>query len=187
MKINEHIERALTIPGWMLRSELTWLFNVSRFMGTILEVGSWMGRSTYILCSSCKGTVFAVDHFRGSSEHQELIKAGIDPYVGFKGNMDKFENLVTIRADSRRAAEILCIPGKFDMVFLDGAHEYDEFMGDLAVWAARARVILCGHDGNYESIKRALSETFPGRHPRRVPETTLWYFPQVEGEDALFA
>ena len=42
-------------------------------LGAVLEVGSYCGKSTVYLGTACQGagvTVYAVDHHRGSEEHQ---------------------------------------------------------------------------------------------------------------------
>lgn len=179
---NEHVEKALSIPGWMLRDELIWLYDTASAMNSVLEIGSWMGRSTYVLCSACEGLVVAVDHFRGSPEHQDRIKAGENPYANFVVNMSGFGNLATLKTRSDIAAAMLCVPHLFDMVFIDGAHEYEDVVSDLELWGDRARTILCGHDGNYKSVKQALAERFPGREIEIVPGTTLWFYGMEDGK-----
>jgi len=172
----EAVEKAMTIPGWLLRVEAEWLYDAAAGMKSILEIGSWMGRSTYVLCSACKGIVVAVDHFLGSPEHQDLIRAGQNPLVNFLANVGHFENLIALKIPSEIAAAIVCMPRSFDMVFIDGAHEYEDVIADLNLWGMRAQTLLCGHDGNYKSIERALAERFPDRRPEKVPGTTLWFY-----------
>lgn len=59
------------IQGWMTVEELNWLLETGKAMESIVEVGSWKGRSTFAQCSSGCPRVYAVDHFKGSSEHQQ--------------------------------------------------------------------------------------------------------------------
>ena len=54
------------IPGWMSAEELQWLFEQAGQHENIVEIGSWMGRSTHALLTGTKGKVIAVDTFQGS-------------------------------------------------------------------------------------------------------------------------
>ena len=56
------------IDGWMDEKELNWLYTTALEMASVVEVGSWRGRSTSALLSGCKGPVFAVDTWKGSPD-----------------------------------------------------------------------------------------------------------------------
>lgn len=171
------VDRACGIPGWMMRDELVWLYAQAMSVDSILEVGSWMGRSTTVLCAACKGLVVAVDHFEGSPEHEVELRRGAEPLKDFRANMEQFKNLVTLKMTSEAAAGYIVTPRLFDMVFIDGAHEYEAVATDLRVWGDRAGFLLCGHDGNYGDIRRALKDRFPDRTVYDVPGTVLWFIP----------
>lgn len=173
--MTDPIEEADKIGGWMTKDELKWLYDRASESNTVLEIGSWMGKSTYALCSGCKGNVFSVDHFLGSSEHKFMIERGCKPFDVFKENVKKFANLITLKMSSEEASKALCIPEKFDMLFIDGAHEYEDFLLDLKCWTDRARRLLCGHDANYPSIQKAFGEMFPDKKMEWVPSTTIWF------------
>src|SRR5579872_1226425 len=64
------IGQAITINGWMLSTELEWLAEKAKRRKNIVEVGSWMGRSTRALADSTRGTVIAVDTWKGSDEDE---------------------------------------------------------------------------------------------------------------------
>ena len=51
------------IEGWMEQTELEWLYSIASEMESIVEIGSWKGRSIHALCTRCKGTVTAIDLF----------------------------------------------------------------------------------------------------------------------------
>jgi hypothetical protein len=162
----EVIDRAMAIEGLMARSEVELLYEFAQKMDDIVEIGSFKGRSTYALCSGCKGTVYSVDHFQMD---------GVDTYDEFMENTKEFSNLVVVRMASVEAAASTLIPPLVDMVFLDADHEYDGFKLDLDVWAHRARKLVCGHDfgHGFPGIERALTE-FYGVGRVVAPQTIWW-------------
>jgi precorrin-6B methylase 2 len=159
------------IDGWMSEEELKWLFEQAQKMDSILEIGSWCGRSTTALCSGCKGAVFAIDHFKGSIEHQELIK-GRDIFKEFRANMKGFNNLITIIADSTKIVDYLIID--FDMLFVDGGHEYETVLADLEGWGSRAKKMIVGHDISENGVPEAVKKYFGNVEVEHGPDS-LWY------------
>ena len=147
------------IQGWMSNAELEWLYRTAQNMETIVEIGSWKGRSTHALLSGCKGTVYAVDHFKGSNgeavEHLEAQQHDI--YDIFLGNVGHFKNLKTLKMSSEQAAK------KFkdksvDMVFIDGEHTYEGVKKDIGMWLPKAKKIISGHDYYWPKIFMAVDE-----------------------------
>jgi hypothetical protein len=143
----------------MSDSELNWLYKTAKEMQSIVEVGCWRGRSTYALCSGCPGWVYAVDHFKGSSEHQDIIKTGFDVREDFLKNMKDLKRWVLFEMDSLKAVEVFS-DRSIDMVFLDASHEFDHFLDDLGAWAPKAKKMICGHDFDYPAIRLALDHYF---------------------------
>ncbi len=149
------------IDGWMGTEELQWLFDTSHEMTSIVEVGSWMGKSTHALLSGCKsGPVFAVDHFMGSASELEGahgIAKNIDIYSVFKRQVGRFGNLVVLKMASLDAAQYFR-DRSVDMVFIDADHEYPAVKEDIEAWRPKARKLLCGHDCEQGGTPRAFTE-----------------------------
>lgn len=160
-----------TIPGWMEPDELQWLYDTARGMGNVLEIGAWCGRSTVALCSGCPGTVFSIDHFKGSSEHKEIIKGGLNPIALYHENTKEFDNLITIVGESSMVSGRIVI--QYDMLFIDGSHEKEAVEKDMASWAPGAKKIVAGHDWGYEEIRGAVKAFFPGEEIKEGPGS-IW-------------
>lgn len=150
------------IAGWMSVADLLWLFGTAKKMESIVEIGSWKGRSTHALLSGCQGTVYAVDHFLGSidersSPHAEAQERDI--HKDFMENVGSFENLKVLKMDNAEAVEQFA-DHSVDMVFIDAGHLYEEVLGDIKRWLPKVKKIICGHDRGDEQVMRAVEEVF---------------------------
>jgi len=129
-------------------------------VGAIVEIGSFMGRSTAFLAAGSLRTgrekVFAIDHFRGSPENQPgqqfshyvLEKEGTTFRV-FQANMKQFglsEQVVPVPSDSAAAAQNWQSPIR--LLFVDGDHSYESVRRDLSAWLPFVvnRGYVCFHD-----------------------------------------
>jgi hypothetical protein len=157
----ETVYKSPGIEGWITDEELQWLFEQARKRRSVLEVGSWCGRSTHALLSGCPGIVIAVDTWKGSpteraGPHRRAAEDPESVYSDFMKNVGAMPNLQILRMDSIEASRKFgnkCL----DMVFLDGSHEYEDFSRDLAAWIPKTRFI-CGHDRNQEGVPLGLKE-----------------------------
>jgi hypothetical protein len=149
---------ALEIPGWMTDEELHWLAETAKEMESIVEIGSWKGRSTQVLLEGCPGTVWAVDHFKGSKNergfyHRETRNKDI--YKIFMQNVGHYENLEVLKMDSIEASKQF-EEKSVDMVFIDGEHTHDAVMADIKAWLPKAKIMICGHDYDFEGVRKAV-------------------------------
>lgn len=163
------VNKALTIPGWMEYNELMWLALQALDHKRILEIGSWKGRSTKALAYYTKGTVTVIDNWKGPSDLEnytgafaDLIEHGSSHIFNqFMNNMkDEIHYIEILKMDSSEAYKHLT--GKFDMIFIDGDHNYIPFKQDLINYRnfLEEGGLLCGHDYSYEGVKKALSEEY---------------------------
>ncbi|MBL6690853.1 MAG: class I SAM-dependent methyltransferase [Pseudomonadales bacterium] len=122
---------------------------VAAEVGPCLEVGSYCGKSSVYLGEACRTasvTLFAVDHHRGSEEHQpgeEYHDAALydesaglmDSFREFRSTMRKAnleDVVVPIVAPSLVAAQDWRTP--LGMVFIDGGHSLEAAMIDYRSW-----------------------------------------------------
>lgn len=142
-----------TIKGFLDPSEGARLYELAGeacALGPILEVGSYCGKSTLYLGAAAQqagGQVFALDHHRGSEEHQPGEGYhDADLYDAGAGLMD---TLPYLRSVLRRAGLEDCVvpivassvvAGRYwrtplAMVFIDGGHSLAAALNDYRTWA----------------------------------------------------
>jgi len=151
---------------------------------TVVEVGSWKGKSTSVLAEIVQkhdGRVFAVDHWEGDEgTWNKPIAETYDIFAIFRKNMRLLglEDTVHPLVMASEVAYPLFVDGSLDLIFLDGDHRYKGFKQDLENWIPKLRKggIICGHDCERkysncsEEIKRAIDAnldkvTIDGIHP----------------------
>src|SRR5579864_3315474 len=74
------ISRALTVNGWMSPPELEWLAEQAQKHRHIVEVGSWLGRSTRAMADNTTGLIFAVDTWKGTIADENFPKEPYEDY-----------------------------------------------------------------------------------------------------------
>ncbi len=159
------------IEGWMLFPELMWLNDMAKKYETIAEVGSWKGRSTHALLSGCKGSVTAIDTWKGATDPKDGTY-GQDVFKEFLINTKDFGNLIVNRNESVEAAKRYA-DGEFDMVFIDATHTYDEVKADIEAWLPKTKRLICGHDysPHWPEVMRAVDGTLK----KDGVVGTIWY------------
>lgn len=149
MKLPINIDR---IKGFLAEDEGEALFDSAikaATFGPILEIGSYCGKSTVYLGTAAKetgNTVFAVDHHRGSEEHQvgegyfdeslyDAQRQKVDTFGEFRDTMAaaKLEDtVVPIVAPTKVAAKHWRTP--LGLVFIDGGHSMEAALNDYRCW-----------------------------------------------------
>jgi predicted O-methyltransferase YrrM len=154
------------VKGFLADDEAQALYQTAlqqSLKGPCLEIGSYCGLSTIYLANACQEThsiVYAVDHHRGSEEHQlgeeyhdpELYNetdALMDSFTEFRRNIRNAgveDVVVPLVASSGLASKFWCIP--LAMVFIDGGHSIEAAMMDYRSWAPHVMKggILAIHD-----------------------------------------
>jgi len=148
------------IPGWMSEAELQWLFKMASKMKSVVEIGSWAGRSTHAILSGCtKGLVTAVDTW--DQESMEGYGNAATARMTFFANLRKFDNLNVRQMTSTEAVKEFR-DKSVDMVFLDHTHTHPVVKEDIEIWLPKTKKILCGHDfsDNWPGVRQAVCEKF---------------------------
>jgi len=147
--------------------------------GPFVEIGSWCGRSSVYLGRAARQAgrlLFAVDHHRGSEEHQPG-EGYHDPDL-FDAELGRVDTLPALRRTIALAdLENSVIPlvgrsahvgaawsGPLGFVFIDGGHAMDTALGDYRAWAshvARGGVL-------------AIHDVFPNPQDGGRPPYEIW-------------
>ena len=187
MEQEVNIERALKIDGWMQWDELGWLARQAVTRSRIAEIGSYKGRSTRALADHTPGYVLAVDHWQGPRE-VEMRQGDRDRLYGdFTENLKdliaahRVQRLMVdhaqLSADQlRKLLKKIKLEPQFDMIFIDGDHQYASVKHDIELWRPLLADggLLCGHDSGFPGVAKAITEFIPGH--QLVAGTQIWYW-----------
>jgi hypothetical protein len=98
----------------------------------------------------------------------------------------RLSNVVGIRAASPAAGRK--VPDPVDMVFIDGAHDFDSVVADITYWMARTEVLLCGHDyiraddlppgaePGFPDVAVAVDKILGRENITVAPDTAIWTY-----------
>lgn len=137
------------VEGWLSEDQARRLFERARAVapaGTIVEIGSYRGRSTIVLARGAADevTVLAVDPHGGTDRGPRQIhgppEEGEADRAAFEANLARAgvaERVRYLRLES--AAAIGQVKDPVDLVYVDGAHRYRPALADLVGWGERVR------------------------------------------------
>jgi MMP 1-O-methyltransferase len=139
---------------------------------TVVELGSWKGRSTSYLARGIKergaGMVYAVDTWRGTSgeaQHEQLL-TGYAPdqlFDEFAGNIRAqglAEQVTAIRTTTVLAARYW--DGEpIGLLFIDAEHSYEAVRRDFELWSPHVEpggIVVLDDVGSWAGPSRLISE-----------------------------
>jgi len=173
------ISKADSISGWMDLPELEWLANAAIDKKNILEIGSWMGRSTRAIADNSVAHITVIDPFI------EGYLNGQDISIKFKKNMQEYidEGRITIIEKMSKDALFDVIEKKFDMIFVDGEHWYEYAHFDIKNYLPLLAKggLFCGHDytpneSNFHGLIKAVHELVPDGYYVDIPVGRIWRY-----------
>lgn len=152
----------------------------------ILEVGTWLGKSTCYLAGHIKAwakpiTIWAVDTFEGDPTcefQQEVVKKNngsilslFNQNIHDLGLQDYIKPIVsTSQTCLDKLPEI-----KFDIIIIDAAHDYNSVKNDINyLWPAlKEGGIMMGHDFE-KDVEKAVKEFCDNHCLRAVVSGIVW-------------
>jgi len=174
------------IKGFMDKDEAKRLYNITlqaAKTGPVLEIGSYCGKSAYIIGTACRerdSILFSIDHHKGSEEQQpneeyfdpdlfdsKLSRINTLPFFQEAITKTCLENIVVpIAAASHIAGKMWETP--ISMLFIDGGHSFEAAHTDYLTWACHIKPggFLVIHDIFMDPDKG-------GQAPRKVYEIAL--------------
>lgn len=160
-----------SLEGWFYPDEGQFLLTIAeRAMAevpfrTILEVGSYLGKSTSLLtwaAKNAKGLLYSVDPHEGDVTQPGGAMTRIAPTLaGFKANMSKAGLLDSIQIIQMKSTDV-----KWDkeigLLFIDGLHDYAHVATDYAKFGAWVpeNGFIAWHDYNpmWPDVMRTVDE-----------------------------
>jgi hypothetical protein len=170
------------ITGWLSRDQARMLFERARSLptgATIVEIGSYRGRSTIVLARGAAGRVelVAIDPHAGNDRGPQQIRGSADEgqreHEAFIANLRRAGVLELVRHVRRPSRDALEAVGPaVDLLYIDGAHRYAPARTDIHEWGNRVADggTMLIHD-SFSSIGVTLAivrELFAGRRWRYV-------------------
>ena len=170
-----------SVRGFLDPEEGTRLYELAvsaSSLGPCLEIGSYCGKSTLYLGTGVRdggGQLFALDHHRGSEEHQ-VGQEYHDPDL-YDAELERMDTLPALRRTLHRAGlEDVVIPlvagsrdaGRFwgtplSLVFIDGGHSFEAALTDYRTWVRH----IC--QGGYLAIHDIFeNESLGGQAPHHI-------------------
>lgn len=151
---------------------------------TIIEVGCWLGTSTRHMASllPASGKVYAVDHWKGSEEHQPghtywlpILPLLYEQFLSNVIHAGLTDKIVPVRMDSLQAAKELSsiVP---DLIYIDAGHDYESVYADLNAWypLVQGHGILCGDDWGMPGVQSAVKQ-FAGERGLRIDASGFFW------------
>lgn len=168
-----------SIGGWLSVKEAALLYRVAASLpsesSVACEIGSWMGRSTFVLASAFKlrsrsARLLCIDPLDGSGDsasaplyESEIAALDVPLEEVFWRNMRRrgvADNIELIRARSSEASGM--VPKRIDFLFIDGDHSVSAVTKDFELYAPRIR------EGGFIALHDVGSISFNG--PKTVVE-----------------
>ena len=181
---NKWIRKSAEIEGALFQGEheLLWDLAVRNMQGDVLEIGSFMGKSTCILAGACiergdGSLVVAVDPFDMAGtqvqvqEQREIVRGSPGTFYQFVSNARRlgfYRSVLPLATYS--TIGLARGSWRFRMVFIDATHDFDGVAADVELASHFLHVggILALHDasgGHWPGIERYVSENL-NRDPR---------------------
>jgi hypothetical protein len=137
------------IEGWLSRDQGARLWLAARRVpaaGSIVEIGSFRGRSAVVLASAAAdgARIVAIDPHaggdRGPGEITPQAERGDADNRAFLANLRRAGVEDRVRLVRKLSGDALGdVPGELDLLYIDGAHRYSPASEDIARWGARVR------------------------------------------------
>jgi predicted O-methyltransferase YrrM len=167
--------------GWYVNQKPIERIFAENAIKTVVEIGSWLGLSTRHFASLLPegGKIYAIDHWLGSVEHQKspYLETAYPQFLSNIIHAGFAHKVVPMRMDSVEAARCLnCCP---DLVYIDGSHEYEDVLADLAAWFPRSKIV-CGDDWRWVTVRLAVLRFAEERNLRVLTDYNFWLLQSIQ-------
>ena len=137
------------VEGWMTPGQARLLWDCAQTVRpgrTIVEIGSFRGRSMIVLASAAPvgAGVVAVDphagNDRGPHEFEGYEEQASEDHDVFNANLASAGVADRVRHVRKFSHDALDdVPGELDLLYIDGAHRFRPALDDIKRWSAKVR------------------------------------------------
>lgn len=151
--MSTHAQEALAavahVEGWMTDAQGRRLHACAALVppgGTVVEIGSFRGRSAIVLAlaAPADARIVCIDPHAGSDRGPQEIAAdaalGDADTAAFAANLcaaGVADRITHVRAFSDAPEAFAAVDGPVDLLYVDGAHRYGPALADLRLWGDR--------------------------------------------------
>lgn len=146
----DHVYRSIAdVQGWMTRAQAGRLWDRACELhdgDLVVEIGSFQGRSMIVLASAAPEGVelVAIDphggNDRGPQEIEGFVAEAEGDHQAFLANLERAgvsDRVTHLRMFSDAALDE--VPGRVDLLYIDGAHRYRPALADIQRWGDKVR------------------------------------------------
>lgn len=138
--------------GWLSHADAAALRELAAGK-TVLELGAWKGRSTVVL-AGVADYVVSVDQHLGIEE-----MPGEDSLPDYLASVRELPNVAIVVARFGSFLPLLA-PNRFDLVFIDGAHDYESVERDITYALLLHPKVVAFHDWDIPDVQAAAVSFF---------------------------
>ncbi len=134
------------VAGWLTEDQAAMLATAAAAVapgGTIVEIGSFQGRSTLVLAAAAPtAAVVAIDPHAGNDRGPQELDGYVDEAaadrVAFVRNLERAGVRGRVRHVPAFSADAHAeVPGSIDLLYIDGAHRYAPARADVRNWGVK--------------------------------------------------
>jgi predicted O-methyltransferase YrrM len=141
--------------GWFPSWNKELLLPLVKNKKLVLEIGSWLGKSTREWLNNSDAHIICVDTWEGSIEHNKDDPRVINLYNQFLVNQREWGNRISMmRMTSVKALlELQKYPEiQPDFIYIDASHQYEDVYLDLSLcYNAYPNATICGDDWGWHN------------------------------------
>lgn len=167
---------AIGVDGFLHCEELQKLVELA-CNRDVLEIGSYRGLSAWGMALTAK-TLTCVDTFSAATNGQDQ-RENRTTYRDFLRATDRYNDRHVLHyvGTSRQAS--VDLEGQYDLIFVDGAHDFAGVKQDIELWAPKLRAggVWAFHDygsSDYPGVKQAVDERFGTVDMRIYPSGVMF-------------
>lgn len=148
---------------------------------SILEIGSWVGVSTELFAKHFNEVVACDPWSATTGINTKYDMSQVEKE--FDNRIKKYNNIFKAKMTSEQfnkyhfdeeieSNKLL----NYDVIYIDGAHDFINVMKDIILWKDRCNLFLCGHDfcDKFPGVKKAVKSLLG--QPDKIFSDSSWLF-----------